>query len=281
MVNIVRTRTGTSGSIVTFSRACAARSARSTSAGSGHAKSESQIAGAFWQRDERLVGLGRDPDVCRCSGRLLPSTPTRREDATRGNRDHHHAERQPSRTQPSTASPSACRSSSSSMSSGDYPLPVFAQIAGCGNTGRRFGRAATSSMYRAALVHAALRVDRAMPQAHRLGGGRTVSAIPCWTSGRRRGRRDVEGFLEKGTIEQIGLVEEREDAKLSVAHAALPGRTRSLDEFFDEHRIVHLMAFAADIRRLQDRAQPVRTPPRAPLGCSRASRRGSPTARAA
>jgi hypothetical protein len=79
------------------------------------------------------------------------------------------------------------------------------------------GRAGDFEHPHAGCVHAHLGVDRAIGQAER--GDRLSSGFDNCRLDRFRlaRRRDVDGLLEEGTIERIGLVEYRDDVETPAA----------------------------------------------------------------
>lgn len=188
-----------------------------------------------------------------------------------------------SRDQPSGASPRACRSSNSSSEnaartpfSGSSTTEGITLFRGLFKPQRAAAEAADWTrrhfedehvrLLRARLrragrsgrrVHAALGVNRSVPQAD--GRGRRADRFgnpPCLPGGHGR-RRDVQGFLEEWTVERIGLVEEGEHVQRTVMHQSFKRKLAAGDEAFDQEAVVRWIAFGAHVRPTQKRAQPV------------------------
>ena len=90
------------------------------------------------------------------------------------------------------------------------------------------------------------------------------------------GRGHVDRLLEERPIERIWFVEDCEDIKLAVVHHTLDGKFPALDERLDEHDIVGLVPFDANVRRVENGPEPLE---RSHEACSIVGAHDAPAAR--
>ena len=101
------------------------------------------------------------------------------------------------------------------------------------------------------VIDAALGVDRPMRQTDGLGGS-CDGLDDCRLLARsRRWRRDVDRFLEERPVERVRLVEERQEEKPAVMQQPFERVFATGNEAFDEHHVMSVAAFGADVRRLE------------------------------
>ena len=100
-------------------------------------------------------------------------------------------------------------------------------------------------------------MDRAMRQADRASGKADSDRHLLLQLPRRAGRRDIDGFFEERAVQRIGFVEERQHVERPMIQDSFDRELAALHEALDQRVVVRLMALVADVRRLQDTAQPI------------------------
>ncbi len=272
--------------MVNTSRACASRRALLDVAGARAAREdEPQIARAFGQRHQQLVGLRRDPDLVDAGDPRAPRPRRRRARYT------------PRRGIGIIMTPEARRFA-------HVRRGIFAERVAQQQLLSEIADSRTADCLDCRLGSAAPGRTGRRSAAPRLRARRRRPAFtrhsawigPCrkpsprgprrrrrrWRAARRRRRRgrDVDRFLEERTVERIGLVEDREHVQLAVVSSpssaySRPGMNPSTSAVACARSARRAPPAAAAARR--SRSNAATSPP----ACRPASRRGCPTAPAA
>ena len=107
------------------------------------------------------------------------------------------------------------------------------------------------------LVDSHLGVDRALRQAEGPRRGLRSSGTLRLNLRRQARRRDVDRLLEEGTVERVGLVEERKHAQLPSHEEAFESNLHPGDEILDEDFRGRVACAHRNGRILQDAAEPL------------------------
>ena len=107
------------------------------------------------------------------------------------------------------------------------------------------------------LIDSHLGVDRALRQAEGPRRGLRSSGTLRLNLRRQAGRRDVDRLLEEGTVERVGLVEERKHAQLPSHEEAFESNLHPGDEILDEDFRARVACAHRNGRILQDAGEPL------------------------